>query len=500
MAPEISAALQEEIPSDVELLVFPCLCLAKTKKEKFEQLMNEVVSKQADRLLICSNSCGMLRQVSEVSAKFQVLLNMSCFSHLIPAQLLEYIVQKGGYVISAGWLKNWRENLANAGFDSTTARRFFGDFCTELVMLDSGVQGDLQSELQSLASYLSLPCQIIPVELERIRVLVREQIVEWRFRKRIVELDESIKKLQQENAEYASLLHMMKGISILGNKRDVIERIKEIFMRVFGAQDVVYTENLRPLPPEFDGAEVLVEEQGINVIELKDGNGLMGSLVRGTGVFGIVKAQEFLFPQYMARYMGLVPGLMQICSVLLENLNYVESIERQKQHLEYLGNHDALTKLNNRAYFEEMLEKVRNLDRWAVFICDLDGMKQINDNFGHEAGDEALRLAAESLQHSFRESDVIARIGGDEFAVIVMNCDEKLAQKLLGRFLHNIETHNHDDRPWKLQISCGYAVSLTGSDNPEELVREADRNMYKVKKIQREMRLWHFKTKDMSAH
>lgn len=210
MAPEISTVLQEEMLTDAELVVFSCLCLAKTKQEELKHRINEIAAKPADRLLICSNSCEMLRQVSKASAKFQVLMNVSCFSHLIPAQLLEYIAQKGGYVITAGWLKNWREKLTNAGFDSTTARRFFGDFCTELVMFDSGLHGDLQSELQSLAKYLNLPCRIIPVELERIRVLVREQILEWRFRNRIIALDESIKKLQQENAEYASLLHMIK--------------------------------------------------------------------------------------------------------------------------------------------------------------------------------------------------------------------------------------------------------------------------------------------------
>jgi diguanylate cyclase (GGDEF)-like protein len=487
MAPEISTVLQEEKQSDVDLVILPCLCLAKTKKEEFEHQINEVAVKPVDRLLICSNSCGMLRQVSEVSAKFQVLMNMSCFSHLIPAQLFDYIAQKGGYVITAGWLKKWRENLADAGFDSATARGFFGEFCTELVLLDSGLQGNLQLELQSLSSYLNLPCRIIPVEFERIRVLVHEQILEWRFRKRIVELDESIKKLQQENAEYASLLHMMKGITILGNKREVIERIKEIFMRVFGAQDFVYTDNIKPLPIEYDGAEGLIEA-GVNVIKMQAGEGFIGAIAAKSGVMGIVKVKRFLFPQYIDRYMDLVPGLLQICSVLLENLNYVESIERQKQHLEYLGTHDAITKLNNRAYFEETLEKARNYDHWAVFICDLDGMKQINDNFGHDAGDEALRLTAESLHQSFRESDVIARIGGDEFAVIVMNCDEVSAQKLQGRFLNNIENHNHDERPWKLQISCGYALSLTGSENPEELVREADSNMYKAKKIHREQR------------
>ena len=486
MAPEISAVLQEEGELDIELEVLPCLCLSKTKKEAFEQQMSEIAYKSVDRLLICSNHCGMLKQLSQVPSKFQVMMNVSCFNHLIPNQFLEYITQKGGYVITTGWLKNWRENLASAGFDSKTARGFFGEFCTELVMLDSGLMGNLQLELQSLSSYLSLPCRIIPVELERIRVILHKQILEWRFHKKIVELDKNIKKLQQENAEYASLLHMMKGISLLRKKRDVINRIKEIFLVVFGAEDVVYTENLNPLPMEYEGAEVFFGDQGINVIKLKDGTGFMGAVTSKSGVSGIVKAKGFLFSQYIDRYMDLVPGLLQICSVLLENLNYVENIEQQKQYLEYLNNHDALTKLYNRAYFEETIEKVRELVNWAVFICDIDGMKQINDDYGHAAGDEALCLTAEFLHQSFRESDVIARIGGDEFAVIVMNCDEGLAQKLQGRLLKIVETYNSGKRPWKLHLSCGYAVSSTRAINPDDLIKAADSNMYQAKKMNKE--------------
>ena len=188
MAPEISVILNEDQESDIELEVLPCLCLSKEKMEMLGQQLGRAAQKQADRLLVCSNSCGLLKQVPQVLAKFEIIMNVSCFSHLIPAQLLESITQKGGYVISAGWLKKWRENLASAGFDSNTARSFFGEFCTEVVMLDSELVRNLQTELQSLSSYLNLPCRIIPVESERLRAFLHKQILEWRFRQKKLNL------------------------------------------------------------------------------------------------------------------------------------------------------------------------------------------------------------------------------------------------------------------------------------------------------------------------
>ena len=95
-----------------------------------------------------------------------------------------------------------------------------------------------------------------------------------------------------------------------------------------------------------------------------------------------------------------------------------EQKKREKQ-LEYLSLHDALTGIYNRAYFEremKRLEKGRHKNI-GMIICDLDGLKLYNDSMGHSVGDILLKAAAQAIKSCFRESDVVARIGGDEFAV-----------------------------------------------------------------------------------
>ena len=112
-----------------------------------------------------------------------------------------------------------------------------------------------------------------------------------------------------------------------------------------------------------------------------------------------------------------------------------------QRKLEYLASHDQLTRIPNRYLFNDRLHQAlhkarRNLHKLAILFLDLDRFKQINDSFGHDAGDEVLLCVAERMSQLFRRSDSLARFGGDEFAVLLEEADqldmiEMLAQRLI---------------------------------------------------------------------
>jgi diguanylate cyclase (GGDEF)-like protein len=153
--------------------------------------------------------------------------------------------------------------------------------------------------------------------------------------------------------------------------------------------------------------------------------------------------------------------------------------KRVEEKIHYLGIHDSLTGLYNRAYFDEEMKRLDSGRQFpvSVLMADIDDLKGINDQEGHAAGDECLRLAAQALKAAFRNEDVVARIGGDEFATLLPGIDARMAEKSKQRILENIKKQNVTRKGKPLHISMGVSTGEnTGS--LVDALRLADDNMY----------------------
>ena len=156
--------------------------------------------------------------------------------------------------------------------------------------------------------------------------------------------------------------------------------------------------------------------------------------------------------------------------------------KRVEQKIHFMGIHDSLTGLYNRAYFDEELKRLENGRQFpvSVLMSDIDDLKELNDQEGHAAGDEWLREAAKALKAAFRGEDVVARIGGDEFAALLPGIDASMAKNAKQRVAENIKKQNatRDGKP--LQISMGVSTAEKGGSLKEAL-RMADLQMYAEK-------------------
>ncbi|HWR30377.1 MAG TPA: diguanylate cyclase, partial [Negativicutes bacterium] len=165
------------------------------------------------------------------------------------------------------------------------------------------------------------------------------------------------------------------------------------------------------------------------------------------------------------------------------SLTDIAERKQMEEKLIYFSMRDSLTGLYNRAYFQEELRRL-NDGRYvpiAVIVCDVDGLKLYNDSFGHLLGDQLIKKAAEILANTFRAGDVVARIGGDEFAVLLPNISRETVEKTIIRLQNSISEANEQNDEFLLSISTGMAISHDKSINLTRLFREADSDMYREK-------------------
>ncbi len=157
--------------------------------------------------------------------------------------------------------------------------------------------------------------------------------------------------------------------------------------------------------------------------------------------------------------------------------------------LEFLANHDPLTGLATLRLCKDRLENAIAKSKksslgCAVMFFDLDGFKAVNDDHGHELGDQVLKLTAERVVSEISKSDVLARIGGDEFVLILDGVD---CRSSIGRIANRLSSKISlpvwlDNQLIKISTSIGIAIYPDDGTTPGELISRADKAMYRVKK------------------
>ena len=246
--------------------------------------------------------------------------------------------------------------------------------------------------------------------------------------------------------KYPVILDLRQGLKVLPKHWDrLIDRVQNIITR-----DGMLSTSLRFVRP--DGLTIWVDLQACMMDPLNPAAGIMWTLSDATKK---------------------------------------RSIEERN---EWLASHDNLTGAWNRAWFEQRLKLLSNqtvggrtTQCFSLLSMDLDGFKAVNDQHGHAVGDAVLKIVAQRMKRALRDSDLLARVGGDEFLVLLESTPLKhqaliVSEKMIEAISQPITI---DDRVISIGVSIGVAVWPTDSDNPDSLLRIADSGMYTTKQMGR---------------
>lgn len=175
----------------------------------------------------------------------------------------------------------------------------------------------------------------------------------------------------------------------------------------------------------------------------------------------------------------IMPGHEQTFDWALVSIQDITARKRAEEYLQYLGAHDVMTGLYNRAYFEETIQKMETdrKDPVGILMADLNGLKRVNDSLGHRAGDKLIRRVAEVMNAAFDNGLIVARLGGDEFAVILPGRDEAEAAECLKQIQALVEINNKYYGEPALSLSLGAGTSRPRT-SLEKIIQQADAAMY----------------------
>ena len=493
LLPELKKVLDAGDYPDTEIAPFAPPCGHPQKAENFRDRVFAACELSSDDQVFVLGSCcpaGMERG-SSLPSRCRLLREDQCFYHFADANLIDQLMDEGAYILTPGWLSRWRAQLDQWGFDQPTARDFFNEGMSRLVLLDTGVSPDCARQLEEFASYVSLPCRTIFIGLDHFSLVIDRVVTRWRLEKTEAELNCCRDEMTKRKADEAMTLDIIAGMTRLSSENEAVGRIMELFDMLFAPRNIVYASVQQgrvascrsrsgDAPAALTCQEWLDSGWGSDADEdLPDS--LRLRIVFRDEVMGLVLIGGIEETGRIREYRQTALPLTDVCGLAVSNA-------RMYQDLHRVATTDPLTSINNRRQFFELAEQefsraLRYDSQLTALMMDIDHFKKINDTWGHQAGDLVIVTVARTFSSVLRSSDICGRYGGEEFAVLMPETGLDTAMMVADRIRAAVESQVilFQGLEIRVTISLGAAARTADAPNIHTLLSFSDQALYRAK-------------------
>jgi signal transduction histidine kinase len=270
-----------------------------------------------------------------------------CFEMLCGQSLIAHYLADGGHLLTPGWLARWQDHIDEWGFDRETAREFFGESCTRLVLLDTGAQpvGAQHAAplLAAFADFVDRPALVVPIGLDFLRIFLRQLVLGWQVDKSREQLKTATAEADRRISDYAMVLDLMAGLTRATTEAKVIDGILELFDMICAPTSLAYLPFVagnpgvvRSRPPASridDGLRQALANLAEAYAWTASGNGFLLRITYLDEVVGVLLVDGFTFPAYRNHYLNLALNVVAMCGLAIANARKYQAIRRAEESL-----------------------------------------------------------------------------------------------------------------------------------------------------------------------
>jgi len=320
---------------DVSFMFFPSEC--GRIPLKLDSFLNE---KTINNNYIELIGCNCLKNINtDDFSNININYISQCFNCIAPSYMVDHLIKEGNYLLTPGWLKDWKKHINLWKFDKKTAREFFSESVKSLVLLDDCIYEDSNEILKQFADFVDLPSNIIPIGFDYYKLFVTQIVHKHQIK--IQKKKES--KLQKQNADLSMIVDLLNNIAQIMDEEMVIQNMLDLFIMLFAPELCVFAqlknnEIDRIITPFFLNIEdqiIIVDNKFSGKYKWSESN--KEFLIRvsmGEIELGILKLDNIAFPEYINQYILLLPVISEVCGLSINNARSYQLIINQKKQLE----------------------------------------------------------------------------------------------------------------------------------------------------------------------
>jgi hypothetical protein len=356
---EVAAVLKSEGLEEVGVATTPARCHGPSLAGEQPTVPEGADAGKGDGGRTCVVGCNILKGSLPAPTGPRAGLGAGsdqCFELLIGRPYTEHLIREGAYLLTPGWLAHWRRYIDYWGFDQKTAREFFAESTTSVVLLDTGVDSQSSEFLQEFAEFVARPARTIPVGLSCFRLYLLNLMMEERSAAAGVSAKTGLAEAQRKLGDYAMVYDLMGRLTSMDSEGHVIESVFELFTMLFAPTRLLHvplTEGIpgtaRSIPTSAAGdpsaIRRLTELRG-ECVQTESARGFILRIGEQDETVGVLEVEGIAFPQYLAHYVNLSMSLARVCGLAIRNARTYEKLEHNVAELrEALANVKTLSGL-----------------------------------------------------------------------------------------------------------------------------------------------------------